>query len=1246
MKKILIFLSLFIFLSSFINAGTITDLADSTILYHKYDLNADDSTINNNDGIVNGATLTTIGAGKINQSYNFITSNTDYISIADSSSFQWDSSSTFSVQSWVKFDKVGQVNGIATHRDLTNEGWFFRVSSDNRLDWITETTTGTTTSLSDCYSDSGTTTFEIDTWYFIVFTHNGYNDKKMYVNNVEVNCLAETSNIGNYHGTTVPLYVGADEDNSRYYFDGLIDEFALYDSSLNDEQRTYLFNGGIPTIEQQYPFNDTFLINNSVESTIVIKQTTPVTLLGPTPKTIISADFNLTQETPLYGGFSFEVLSTHNNNLFCEMLINDSIIGNVTRSNIGGILGNVFVMSELFNLTTNTYKIELVCYKTNAAGQITISNSIGIGHFMLNENNNLISSSELTLDETVNSGSAFTKIGEFNITTDNYNSTDQYNTIIIESAINYINNHNSDEILSTYITINNSFNCSNYLRYVISGNSGSVSMDCAYENATPNTFYTIEIYGNGTNSNYVSNLISKSFFLNGEEIAGGIGSLTGLTFSGSSDTKLFNLTGGNLHTSLANVFEKMSLSILTDDDTEVNLYVKLINGNNFTSRNFTRHFEGNKIGVLVGHDMFIDIPQDTYQIEVWANCGGSTCEIVGGASIGYLTDVKTVILNSFNITVYNDWDNSQILNFNVTDGAELSSNNGIIQFFTSNELINLTITSTDYINRTILNHNVSNNLNITIWQSEINLKVLQAQSYTPINNFSIIYNGSTLVNITGFNETIKPNIGFYTMAVIDNSNLMNYTTLNNSFNVSALDVKTHSFIVYNYILNITAKNFITNTPIINFTTSINSIGYGDMRVLSTTNGFVEIPVILDTYLVNVTSHGFSPSGTTKTITITRNDNSTFGLFESNTVFFRFFDLETLNLVTDNISIELLGNTITYDGYTINGTKYFDNLNIDTYKVTVNTAAYSPTTIYMTTTGSNNFALDIFLKNGTLTSFIVEDQIGKLQGDVILTFIQTINGSDITIGQIETDFSGRASIYLQDYIEYTLFAVKTGYDTFTGQVTPSEIEYSIIIQQTGTNRYISIFNDLNFETNFYHTPPNTYATNNYILNSALGSLEFYGMSTEYNSLSYFVNTTTIAGGGVESFNITNILPSSFPTVTINYWFKYAGHDLVIWNETYLISNISPENITLENGLFDDLEGLDRTNAIRGIIGALIIILLIVLFSATSRIMTIGLIGGLIGLGINYKYELLPKTLLVVSLVVIFILMISDDMGGKR
>ena len=85
------------------------------------------------------------------------------------------------------------------------------------------------------------TTILSDTWYHIVFTKNG-DDNTLYINGVSDNTVTSTGNVAS---TTSNFRIGS-YDGSQYFWDGNLDEVALWNTALTQTQVTQVYNNGYP----------------------------------------------------------------------------------------------------------------------------------------------------------------------------------------------------------------------------------------------------------------------------------------------------------------------------------------------------------------------------------------------------------------------------------------------------------------------------------------------------------------------------------------------------------------------------------------------------------------------------------------------------------------------------------------------------------------------------------------------------------------------------------------------------------------------------------------------------------------------------------------------------------------------------------------------------------------------------------------------------------------------------------------
>ena len=92
---------------------------------------------------------------------------------------------------------------------------------------------------SAAYRVSTTATINSGTWYHLAITNDG-STTKIYLDG---NSIGTGSDPTNY--VAAPLRIGAYHAN-QYYYDGLVDEFAIFDSELSASDVTSIYNSGVP----------------------------------------------------------------------------------------------------------------------------------------------------------------------------------------------------------------------------------------------------------------------------------------------------------------------------------------------------------------------------------------------------------------------------------------------------------------------------------------------------------------------------------------------------------------------------------------------------------------------------------------------------------------------------------------------------------------------------------------------------------------------------------------------------------------------------------------------------------------------------------------------------------------------------------------------------------------------------------------------------------------------------------------
>lgn len=1071
------------------------------------------------------------------------------------------------------------------------------------------------------------TAINTGTWYMITLNYNG-TSKKAFIDGLEVTltqqaCTNSTINIESINDNQV-FMIGRAYDTTNYNFDGRVDETSIYNSSLTNQEILNLYNYG--TIEP------TPSENSSTERTFIFEQIGATTINSANFITIMNNTFNITTMGDSYFGYRLTVDSSTSTKMECQILIDgndeESPINRSTSSNTG----TMYVVSQPVNLSVGEHWSAFQC-KRLGGGNIQVSNIYGVGHYLIDENNQSINNNHIHLENiTVNSDS-FVSIGNVSLITTSQNLTEHNRSVVFNWGEEIIHTDLTEGI--TLIQVNG-INCSIYPRFGSIGTSGNVAGDCVAENvnASTNVTFNILFKGNSTIAHFhgvIKELTGEPFEIISLD-------LTGINITSSTLTKVANITFINDDHPSHGLFVKAGIPIKSNAaNTDSTFQIRISGTQEQNGTIYTQLAQVNNTVAII-QNIFQNLSIGSYQVELWASCDNSDCMINGGDLVAYVTDTVEATPLTFEVRAFDNFDNLSISNFSVAveGGLTFSTTSGIVDVFHSGELGNLTLTSGfngGYFSVAILNHNVSNDLNQTMNQTLINWNCFAKVS------------GDGL-NCTNPLETVFFNYNVIGNPYIQSLNVSNYFERLVSFNVSALQNITFNATNF-YSTNLSVRSISDYGSVTTCDYDFSGITYPSYSEGVSGSPNSTIGLINGSYSVLADCVGFA----NQTLNLTVNEtlqNLTFSLFTENSMFFTIYNASDFSLLnTTTVTIDLHGSTVDYSFSTSNGTLFVDGLNADTYTITFTSAVTSPAVLYGTLISGDHLSFDVYLENNLVSKdFIVKDTLANFLGDVILTFIQTINGSEVTIGQATTDFSGRASIYLNPVVEYNFFAVKDGFDVFTGSVTPSQSEYNVLMTQTGLERFISAFEDIVYFTGMDYVSGNNYASPYLIINSIDGSLQYYGINTTYNSVNYFVNNTGTPAGGIEELNITPLVDAE-RFITVTYFFKATGYDLITWDVPFYLINLTPTNMTFSEGLFDDVEALPDDDPRKLGIGMFIIIVIVLMFRyGSSGDFSAMVVGAMLGLGVCYLFGLFPIKLLSVSMITLGVMLIADNVGGWR
>jgi hypothetical protein len=205
------------------------------VAWYPFNGNANDESGNGNNGIVNGASLTTDRFGNLNEAFSF-NGITNFIEVPTSKSIEFTNSYTLS--GWFNADiwfgtSISDRTIISKNACTGGSGGYEIMIGGNDGNIAN---TGVITGKSFVLRSTG---YSINNWYMVTATFDG-STVKLYVNGILTNSQAISGSIQN---SSQPLHFGRRCGGSIYdqWFKGEIDDFRLYNRALTQNEINSLF---------------------------------------------------------------------------------------------------------------------------------------------------------------------------------------------------------------------------------------------------------------------------------------------------------------------------------------------------------------------------------------------------------------------------------------------------------------------------------------------------------------------------------------------------------------------------------------------------------------------------------------------------------------------------------------------------------------------------------------------------------------------------------------------------------------------------------------------------------------------------------------------------------------------------------------------------------------------------------------------------------------------------------------------
>lgn len=241
------------------------------VAHYPFNGNANDASVNGNNGTVNGAILCADRFGNANSAYSFDGVNNNSITVPNSSSLNL-TSNEISISMWIKWQNNDDDNN---YRGLSKGG--MDVGSGYELLVRGGSDTGIVEfniSPNTQYTVQNANSLRTQWVHLLSVFNNGIG--KIYVNGVLSSI--DTSSYTNILSNTEPLYLGPRNPNNNYagQLNGLLDDIRIYNRALNAAEISSLYNEGL--CYQTITVTDTLIINANITgfSPITYKNTIKV----------------------------------------------------------------------------------------------------------------------------------------------------------------------------------------------------------------------------------------------------------------------------------------------------------------------------------------------------------------------------------------------------------------------------------------------------------------------------------------------------------------------------------------------------------------------------------------------------------------------------------------------------------------------------------------------------------------------------------------------------------------------------------------------------------------------------------------------------------------------------------------------------------------------------------------------------------------------------------------------------------
>ena len=245
MKKAFIFLGLSVLL--LYNSAVAQNLpsylpSNGLVGWWPFNGNANDESGNGNNGTVNGATLSSDRNGNVNESYFF--NGSSYISVPSNITLNFQGDESFSISLWINLNGsqnayAGLVSKMTIEGNPNASGYQFVVGNSSALNVLATEISQSSGGLA--YNSN--TNLQNGAWKNVICVFNRVNSSlKFYIDGVNDFEIYDAIIPNLDIVSSAELYFGV-ERGSNIFFHGNLDDIAIYNRALTQEEITALYTG-------------------------------------------------------------------------------------------------------------------------------------------------------------------------------------------------------------------------------------------------------------------------------------------------------------------------------------------------------------------------------------------------------------------------------------------------------------------------------------------------------------------------------------------------------------------------------------------------------------------------------------------------------------------------------------------------------------------------------------------------------------------------------------------------------------------------------------------------------------------------------------------------------------------------------------------------------------------------------------------------------------------------------------------